>query len=46
MEQVTHILICGRDVDLLETRGLVLQSAGFRVSMTLQAVEKTPGPKM
>ncbi len=37
-----HILICGRDKELLGTRGLVLQSAGYRVSMTLEAIEKTP----
>ena len=32
MNEQAHILICGRDAALLETRSLVLQSAGFRVS--------------
>ena len=38
MTRSTHILICGRDAELLRTRGLVLQSAGYRVSCTTEPI--------
>ncbi|MGI4758757.1 MAG: hypothetical protein ACRYGF_18150 [Janthinobacterium lividum] len=37
-----HILICGRDPDLLRTREMVLRSAGHRVSVTLQPIGQAP----
>ena len=36
------ILICGRDAALLRTRGLVLQQAGYDVTITLQSLEFEP----
>ena len=36
-----HILVCGRDAELLSLRALVLKSAGYRVS-TLTSVEALP----
>ncbi|MFN2974162.1 hypothetical protein [Terriglobus aquaticus] len=38
MNEQAHILITGRDPDLLETRSLVLQTAGHRVSTTLEPI--------
>ena len=43
MTQPAYILICGRDAELLETRGLVLRSAGFHVSTTVGPIAMSPG---
>lgn len=43
MNENAHILIAGRDASLLDTRGLVLQSAGYKVSTTLQPIAQAPG---
>ena len=42
MNENAHILICGRDSNLLETRGLVLRKAGYRVSTTTQPIQQAP----
>ena len=40
MAENNHIMICGRDLELLKTRQMVLQSAGHHVSVTLDPIGK------
>ena len=42
MSTPISILICGRDAALLKTRGLVLESAGYDVTVTLRSLEFEP----
>ena len=42
MDQQPHILISGRDANLLLVRSLVLQSAGYRVSATTRPITQRP----
>lgn len=42
MTKDNHILICGRDSVLLGTRGSVLRSAGYCISVTLEPIGQAP----